>query len=132
MEYFKKKNYSKLGSYDGVLRRYSKSQDWCFRFELNSLCGLKGYLIHVIANVSLILNFWNFLFVLTKYGLLTKSGPIQESKGMCAIFQLKDKKCKIMLKKGEIFENMGKNWQNLKILWKRAGDCAQLSHAINC
>ena len=99
-----------------MLRRCSERQDWCFRFELNSLCGLKGYLIHVIANVFLILNFWNFLFVLTKYGLLTKSGPIQESKGTCAIFQLKDKKGKIMLKKGKIFENMGKNLQNLKIL----------------
>ena len=43
------------------------------------------------------------------------SGSIQESKGMHAIFQEKDKK---MLKKGKkckIFENLGKNVQNLKI-----------------
>ena len=32
-----------------------------------------------------------------------------------------------MLKKGKIFENLGKNVQNLKIFWKRAGDYAQLS-----
>ena len=40
------------------------------------------------------------------------SGPILESKGMHAIFQKKGKK---MLKKGTIFENLGKNVQNLKI-----------------
>ena len=28
-----------------------------------------------------------------------------------------------MLKKGKIFENLGKNVQNLKIFQKRAGDC---------
>ena len=27
---------------------------------------------------------------------------------------------------------MGKNVQNLKIFWKRAGDCMQLLHALNC
>ena len=36
------------------------------------------------------------------------AGPILESKDMCAIFQKKDKK-------GKIFENLGKNVQNLKI-----------------
>ena len=36
------------------------------------------------------------------------AGPILESKGMRAIFQKKDKK-------GKIFENLGKNVQNLKI-----------------
>ena len=40
------------------------------------------------------------------------SGPFLESKGMHAIFQKKGKK---MLKKGKIFENLGKNVQNLKI-----------------
>ena len=49
-------------------------------------------------------------------------GPILESKGMHAIFQ----------KKGKIFEYLGKNVQNLKIFGKRAGDCMQLLHAINC
>ena len=53
------------------------------------------------------------------------SGPILESKGMRAIFRKR-------AKKGKIFENLGKNVQNLKILWKRAGDCVQLSNAINC
>ena len=41
-----------------------------------------------------------------------EAGPILESKGMYAIFQ---KKVKIMLKKGKIYENLGKNVQNLKI-----------------
>ena len=27
---------------------------------------------------------------------------------------------------------MGKNVKNLKIFWKRAGDCMQLLHALNC
>ena len=40
------------------------------------------------------------------------SEPILESKSMHAIFQKKGKK---MFKKGKIFENLGKNLQNLKI-----------------
>ena len=40
------------------------------------------------------------------------AGPISESKGMGVIFQ---KKGKEMLKRGKIFENLGKNVQNLKI-----------------
>ena len=44
------------------------------------------------------------------YNLLKTSGPIPESKGMRAIFQKKDKK---RAKKGKIFENLGKNVQNL-------------------
>ena len=40
------------------------------------------------------------------------SGLILESKGICAIFQRKDKKG---AKKGKIFENFAKNVQNLKI-----------------
>ena len=39
---------------------------------------------------------------------------------MGAILQ---KKGEEILKKGKIFENLGKNVQNFKILWKRAGDC---------
>ena len=35
-------------------------------------------------------------------------------------------------KKGKIFEYLGKNVQNLKIFLKRASDCMQLLHAINC
>ena len=35
-------------------------------------------------------------------------------------------------KKGKIFEYLGKNAQNLKIFLKKASDCKQLSHAINC
>ena len=38
-----------------------------------------------------------------------KSGPVLESKGICAIFQ---KKCKI-------YENLANNVQNLKIFWKK-------------
>ena len=37
------------------------------------------------------------------------TGPILESKGICAIFQ----------KKGKIFENLGKNVKKLKIFWKK-------------
>ena len=33
---------------------------------------------------------------------------------------------------GKIFEHLGKNVPNLKIFRKRAGDCMQLSNAINC
>ena len=33
---------------------------------------------------------------------------------------------------GKIFENLGKNLQNLKMFWKRAGDYMQLLHAISC
>ena len=43
---------------------------------------------------------------------------------MCAVFQ---KKCK----KGKIIENSGKNAQNLQIFWKRAVSCMQLSHTWN-
>ena len=51
--------------------------------------------------------------------------PILESKGMHAIFQKKGKKKKCLKsgKKGKIFENLGKNIQNLKIFGKRGGDC---------
>ena len=33
---------------------------------------------------------------------------------------------------GKIFEDLGKNVQNLKILWKRAGNCMRQLHAIHC
>ena len=49
----------------------------------------------------------------------SSAGPILESKCMGVIFQ---KKSKEMLKKGKIFGNSGKNVQNLKMFWKRAGD----------
>ena len=35
------------------------------------------------------------------------------------------------VKKGKIFENLGKNLQNLIIFWKRADDCMQWLHLIN-
>ena len=60
---------------------------------------------------------------------MLETGPILESKGMHAIFQKKGKK---MAKKDKIFENLGKNIQNLKIFFKRTGDCMRLSHSINC
>ena len=47
---------------------------------------------------------------------------------MRAIFQKKGKKGS---KKGIIFENLGKNVQNLKIFWKRAASFVRLSHAWN-
>ena len=56
------------------------------------------------------------------------SGPILESKDMHATFQKKGKKGK----KGKIFENLGKNMHNLKIFWKRAGDCVRLLYPLNC
>ena len=53
---------------------------------------------------------------------MNKQRPILESKDIGAIFQ---KKGKEMLKKSKIFQNLGQNVQNLKIFWKRAGDCMQ-------
>ena len=44
------------------------------------------------------------------------SGPILESKGMCAIFQKKEGQ---KGKKVKIFQNLSKNVQNLQIFWKR-------------
>ena len=44
-------------------------------------------------------------------------------------FRKRAKKGQQYVKKGKIFENLGKNVQNLKIFWKRAGGCVQLSHA---
>ena len=58
------------------------------------------------------------------------SGAILESKGNAYDFSEKlQKRPKNWKKKGDkIFENLGKNVQNLKILWKKAGDCVRLSH----
>ena len=50
-------------------------------------------------------------------------GPNLESKGMHVFFRKR-------VKKGKIFKNLCKNVQNLKIFWKRAGDCLRLSHAV--
>ena len=41
----------------------------------------------------------------------------------------KPKKCYKWAKKSKIFENLGKK---CRIFWKRAGDCVQLSHVMNC
>ena len=49
---------------------------------------------------------------------LVLSGPILESKGMCATFQKKCKRAKNCLKKGKIFESLGKNVQIWKFLKK--------------
>ena len=61
------------------------------------------------------------------------AGPTIESKGMRAIFNKKGKKKgKKRLKtakKGKIFENLGKNVQNLKIFLKRAGLCMIIAHS---
>ena len=37
---------------------------------------------------------------------------------------------KKVLRKGKIFENLGKNVWNLKIFWKKAGDCVRLSKPL--
>ena len=42
------------------------------------------------------------------------------------------KKCLKRAKKSRIFKNFGKNAQDLKIPWKRAGVCVRLLSAINC
>ena len=52
----------------------------------------------------------------------SKPGPILKSNAMGSMFQKKDKE---MLKKEKIFENLDKNAQNFKIVWKRAGHCMQ-------
>ena len=57
-----------------------------------------------------------------------QSGPILESKGMRVIFQKKGQKRSKNVK-GKIFENLGKNVQNLKIFWKTAGDSMRLETA---
>ena len=57
------------------------------------------------------------------------TGPILKSKGMHVIFQKIGYK---RAKKGKVFENVGKNVQNLRIFWKRAGDRMWLLHSINC
>ena len=48
------------------------------------------------------------------------AGSILESKGICAIFQKKgkkaQKKCQKRAKKGETFENLGKNVQNRQLI----------------
>ena len=60
---------------------------------------------------------WLHMSILGKRS--TWAGPILESKGMRAIFQKK---------KGKIFENLGKDVQNLKTFWKRAASCVRPSH----
>ena len=36
------------------------------------------------------------------------------------------------MKKGKMFENLGKNVQNLKIFQEEAGNCMRLFHAVHC
>ena len=54
---------------------------------------------------------------------LRYSGPILESKGMCDFSGKGQNIWKV---------GLGKNVQNLKIFWKRTGDCVKLSHTVNC
>ena len=51
--------------------------------------------------------------------LVSSIGPILRSKGMCAIFHKKGKKMLKKGKKGQIFENLGKNVKNLKNILKK-------------
>ena len=57
---------------------------------------------------------------------IQNTGPVLESRGMCAIFHRKEKK---IFKKGKNGQKYTK-FQN--ILKKGAGDCMQLLHEINC
>ena len=52
-----------------------------------------------------------------KLDILSKvyTGRILESEGMCAFFWKKGKERAKNVKKGNIFENLGKNVQNLKM-----------------
>ena len=62
------------------------------------------------------------------WSLLHAAGLVLESKGMQAIFQKRAKNGQKNVTKGEkgkIFENLGKNVQNMKNIWKRTGDCVQ-------
>ena len=76
------------------------------------------------------INLHSLLIIRHSYYLTTEphAGLILKV-GMSAIYPKKGKK---MLKKGNIFKNLGKNIQNLKIFWKKTGACVRLLHAINC
>ena len=66
----------------------------------------------------------------TDYTILTKHSlsAYFRKKGHARNFSEKEQ---IKDKKGKIFENLSKNIQNLKIFWKRAASCVQLSHVWN-
>ena len=85
-------------------------------------------------------NFWGKKSLSKKSGSVTRNFirfllPCQNSDKsndpVIAYSEKGQKKGKKKAKKGKIFENLGKNVQNLKIFWKRAGDCMQLLHTIS-
>ena len=67
--------------------------------------------------------------------LLCNPGHILESKGMLATFRKKAKKIRKKkkgrrVKKSKMFENLGKNVQNLKIFWKYRYVSSYVCHAL--
>ena len=63
---------------------------------------------------------------------IQNKGPVLESRDMRMIFHRKDKK---ILKKGKNGQNVwkfGKKYTKFQNILKRAGDCMQLLHGINC
>ena len=89
--------------------------DYRTLFDLSS-CTLKLLLVFSEDWIGSCFT-WLHVSILGKRS--TWAGPILESKGMRAIFQKK---------KGKIFENLGKDVQNLKTFWKRAASCVRPSH----
>ena len=106
---------------------YKVSMKWCL-FDSIPLNEIPMSWLVIVASRSKTFSTTCVLFW-TCFAWKKIPGPILESKGMHAMFQ---KKAKKKGQKGNIFENLGQNMQNLKIFWKRAGDCMQLSHVINC
>ena len=73
-------------------------------------------IVHKLQSEKLLSNQIARFFVISFSEInLVISGPILESQGMHAIFQKNGEKGGEMLKKGKIFENLGKNVQNSKI-----------------
>ena len=103
--------------------------NWChFAYRTSMLCWKYwfGPAAWKLSTLPLMQALHRNLYSLinTSLGLLSSNKHTQslflKVRAWVMIFQ---KKGKEMLKKRKIFENFGKNVQNLKIFWKRAGDC---------
>ena len=77
-------------------------------------------------SVKRIIEVYVYLARYFKVGIST--GPILESKDMCAIFQKKSKKMWKKGKKGKIFENLGKMYKFENIFKKGRWLCATIAH----
>ena len=122
------------------------SLDWCSYIisiakivpkKTGALTGNTTFLLKlpfISTNLPYVLA-WNTV-VTSRLVLLTAQGLFQKVRVCVRFFQKKGKKgqtiCSKRAKKYKIFESLGKHVQNLKMFLKRAGDCMQLSHAINC